>query len=50
MQIPAPEKTLTYERQVQCSIIDSNMVKHLQTIKEEGDHEADGANNAFDML
>ena len=25
-------------------------MKHLQTIKEEQDHDADGANNAFDML
>jgi hypothetical protein len=25
-------------------------MKHLQTIKEEQDHEAEGAHNAYDML
>jgi len=42
MQIPAPEKPITYDRQVQCSIIDSSMLKYLQTIKEEQEHEEEG--------
>lgn len=49
MQIPAPEKAITYDRQVQCSIIDASMLKHLQTIKEEQEHDEEGQQNAADM-
>lgn len=34
------EKVLTYDREVQCNIMDSSMMKHLQTIKEEEEHSA----------
>jgi len=39
IEIPPPEKVITYDRQVQCSIIDSNMIKQLQTIREEEEHD-----------
>lgn len=45
IQIPAPEKTLCYDREVQCAIIDSTMVKYLQTIKEEEEHENEMSQN-----
>ena len=36
------EKTLTYDREVQCNIIDTSMLKYLKTIQEEEEHDAEG--------
>ena len=34
---------------MQCSIVDANMLKHLQTIKEEQEHDEESQQNAADM-
>ena len=39
MQIMPPEKVVTYERNIQCQIIDATQVKKLETIREEEEHE-----------
>ena len=43
------EKVLSYDRQVQCEIMDASMLKHLQTIKEEEDHEQEGRDMFAEM-
>ena len=39
MQVMPPEKVLTYERNIQCQIIDATQVKKLDMIREEEVHE-----------
>lgn len=49
IEVKPVEKVLSYDREVQCEIMDANMLKHLQTIKEEEDHEQEGRDMFAEM-
>lgn len=49
MQIPAKEKPITYDRQVQCDLVDSSMIKQLYSIREEQEHEEQDRQNMINM-